>query len=99
MRTPSYKEYMQNCEDECWDKYVNEKGKDFTEFIIQQAIEYTESLNVEDWHMDNFFENMCIQEGGEEWSFPDYADWLQDEYNNIIADIGDQAYEASRDEK
>ena len=82
--------------DENIDNYYAARTQAFMELITKEAEKYGERRDSLDLNMS--IEGFC-EEIEEEFEFPEESKWIEDKYQGVIDDIGDQKMELERDRK
>lgn len=77
-----------------YDRYFEERAEAFKEFMEGVIQSYVDSANDENGNLS--FVDLC-DDTDTEFEFPDVDDWLSSEYEGMLGDCADQAYELYRD--
>jgi len=95
MGFPSYKEWMErNCDG--GEVYAQDRATAFAEEVKKVALDWALRKEIED---SLTLEAMLDDEGDVDFSFPDFAEWCEEEYAGELGAYEDMLYDAMRDEE
>ena len=95
MSFPSFRQWADtHCDD--GDSYYKSRAEAFADYINELAKVWAEEESGDFLDVEQFAD-WLYESRDEDFKYPDYAEWCEDEYEGELGDYADRLYEERRD--